>query len=231
MVDWFPALDSQNIQGQKAVHKLGLCPECVVDVIRTQDEVSSTRQNRMSEGASASTTGVDSASNCNNNIDEKMCGRREKGAKSCSKSMYEGGNKGKRGKRVETERGKSMYAGSKEDSKTHFSNQKKGSAMPGKKEHADKNGDVGDNEGGTSKATEKGYFSEHRRPSDATAEEQRDDQQRENSRNGGEDIEEGVIWGFLFKEAMEKIDADEAITCNRHGVVEFSKVFPDLVGE
>ena len=218
MVDWFPALDSQNIHGQKAVDKIGLCPECVAESIGKKDELDRTRRNGMSA----------EASNCNDADGERKFTKQQKGAKASSKSMYDKNTRDDTGTRTmeKPERGRSMSASSKEDSKIH-ARKKKGASNSGRR--GSDNSATGEEEEGSTRTNRNGSLGEENEPSNTAAEVERGEEEREHSSNGGENIQVEGIQGFIVKEAMEKIDADKTIECKIHGVIEYSKIFPDLV--
>ena len=218
MVDWFPALDVQNIHGQKAVHKISLCPDCVLENLNCQDNenITSDRQHVPSEAWTHSAD-LDSARNSDGDKVGKKVGRQEQGAKFTSKSMYD--RNGNIVKGATLQRGRSAHANTTGKSKGNDSG-KKGRSNSDKGYYSTGSSPSA----GGSDAKEGGNLGEESEPSATTGEEDEDDQE-----GGNPSIEMDGIRGFTFKEAMEKIDADKTIECEKHGVIEFSRIFPDLV--
>ena len=199
IVDWFPALDSQNIHGQNPVRKIGLCPQCLVKNNQNLDDVAET--NRMSGDASARAAETGPASQANGNGSQKKFTRKQN-----SKSLQE--------------------------------RKKKGSSKSSKRERAvsadnvkEQKGDIASEAGEESAKSDRGSSPRAENSTEAAAEEQNDEQDtsQEHSSNAEEDLNMEGIKGFEFEEAMKLIDANKNIECEKHGVIDYSRIFPDLV--
>lgn len=217
ITDWFPALDSQNIHGEKPVRRIGLCPECLMETM----EGESARHNAVEQASIGNEVpvngnGSEAAPISNGNNINRISGMRSNSVIVKGKVARE--NKKGLAKSMKT-RNEIVKDKDKKDT-TGGIQGSTGSAESMSEEAKESSNKVGSSE----------YQNNSTRAETEDVAKDEVNQNREESEVLQEEraaIES--IKGFEFEEAMKKIDADEHICCITHGEIEYSKIFPDLV--
>ena len=229
MTDWFPDLDLQNIHGEKSIQRIGLCPDCVAEKLVTGrfEETSPAGSEREAE--------EEKKSEISQPPDETR-GKKKRRSKGRMRDSSRNNKstktrESKKSSREESTEGECVNKGRSGTVDESEKNENKGDS-PGLNQSA---------ESASGSSSQNSDARESRRSASAESGERpgnennltEDGEERNEHENDPtsefEALAKESINGFEFEEVLKKSDSHKDIRCAIHGVLQYERVFPDLV--
>ncbi|XP_065057929.1 leucine-rich repeat serine/threonine-protein kinase 1-like isoform X2 [Rhopilema esculentum] len=229
MTDWFPDLDLQNIHGEKSIQRIGLCPDCIAEKLVTGsfEETSPAGSEREAEEEKKSDISQppDQAKGKKKKMSKGRM-RDSKGGKNSKRTQ-----ESKKSSRKESTEGDYVDKGHPETINESDKNEKKGDS-PGLNQSGESASGSSSQNSDTRESRRSASTESGERPGNEnnTTEDGEERHEFENDPTSElEALAKKSINGFEFEEMLKKSDSHKDIQCAIHGVLQYERVFPDLV--